>query len=68
MSDEELQIKDLLVKLQVLTYALIEERKKSQSYLDRISELQETLQKKETEIVELTKMKFHLQSQLSLEL
>ena len=68
MSEGELQIKDLLLKLQVLTYGLIEERKKSQSYLDRISELQETLQKKETEIVELTKMKFHLQSQLSLEL
>ena len=68
MSDEELQIKDLLVKLQVLTYALIEERKKSQSYLVRIKEYQDSLQKKETEIVELTKTKFNLQSHLTLEL
>ena len=35
MSDEELKVKDLLVKLQILTNALIEERNKSQSYLDR---------------------------------
>ena len=59
----ELQIKDLLIKLQVLTYALLEERKKSQSYLVRIKEFQDSIQKKETEIVELTKTKFTLQSQ-----
>lgn len=64
----ELQIKDLLIKLQVLTYALLEERKKSQSYLERIKEFQDSIQKKETEIVELTKTKFTLQSQLSLQL
>ena len=64
----ELQIKDLLIKLQVLTYALLEERKKSQSYLVRIKEFQDSIQKKETEIVELTKTKFTLQSQLSLQL
>ena len=68
MSEGDLQIKDLLLKLQVLTFGLIEERKKSQSYLIRIKELQDSIQKKETEIVELTKIKFHLQSQLTLEL
>ena len=68
MSERELQVRDLLLKLQVLTYGLLQERKKSQSYLDRIKELQDTLQKKETEVVDLTKIKFNLQSQLSLEL
>ena len=64
----ELQIKDLLFKLHVLTYGIIEERKKSQTYLVRIKELQDSLQKKEMEVVELTKSKFDLQSKLSLEL
>ena len=64
----ELQIKDLLLKLQVLTYGIIEERKKSQSYLQRIKEFEATLQKKDSEIVELTKAKFDLQSKLTLEL
>ena len=64
----ELQIKDLLLKLHVLTYGIIEERKKSQTYLVRIKELQDSLQKKEMEVVELTKSKFDLQSKLSLEL
>ena len=36
-SKEELKIKDLLIKLHVLTNGLVEERKKSQSYLDRIN-------------------------------
>ena len=64
----ELQIKDLLIKLQVLTYGIIEERKKSQSYLQRIKEFENTLQKKDSEITELTKAKFDLQSKLTLEL
>ena len=64
----ELQIKDLLLKLQVLTYGIIEERKKSQWYLQRIKEFEATLQKKDSEIVELTKAKFDLQSKLTLEL
>ena len=49
MSDqpkEELKIKDLLMKLQILTNGLVEERKKSQSYLDRIKEYEDSLQKK----------------------
>jgi chromosome segregation ATPase len=64
---EELQIKDLLIKLQVLTNGLIEERKKSQSYLERIKEHEETIQKKDTEIAQLTKEKFDLKSKLSIE-
>ena len=64
---EELKIKDLLIKLQVLTNGLIEERKKSQSYLDRIKEYEESLQKKDAEIAELTKEKFDLKSKLTLE-
>ena len=64
---EELKIKDLLIKLQVLTNGLIEERKKSQSYLDRVKEYENTLQKKDSEIVELRKEKFDLKSKLTLE-
>ena len=64
---EELKIKDLLIKLQVLTNGLIEERKKSQSYLDRLKEYEESLQKKDSEIVDLTKEKFDLKSKLTLE-
>ena len=64
---EELKIKDLLIKLQVLTNGLIEERKKSQSYLDRIKEYEDSLQKKDSEIVELRKEKFDLKSKLTLE-
>ena len=64
---EELKIKDLLIKLQVLTNGLIEERKKSKSYLDRIKEYEDSLQKKDSEIVDLTKEKFDLKSKLTLE-
>ena len=64
---EELKIKDLLIKLQVLTNGLIEERKKSQSYLDRVKEYEDSLQKKDSEIVELRKEKFDLKSKLTLE-
>ena len=64
---EELKIKDLLIKLQVLTNGLIEERKKSQSYLERIKEHEETIQKKDAEIAQLTKEKFDLKSKLSIE-
>ncbi len=64
---EELKIKDLLIKLQVLSNGLIEERKKSQGYLDRIKEYEESMQKKDAEIVDLTKEKFDLKSKLTLE-
>ena len=64
---EELKIKDLLMKLQILTNGLVEERKKSQSYLDRIKEYEDSLQRKDSEIVELSKEKFDLKSKLTLE-
>ena len=66
-TNEELKVKDLLIKLQVLTNGLIEERKKSQNYLLRIKEYEESLQRREVEIAELTKEKFDLKSKLSLE-
>ena len=66
-SKEELKIKDLLIKLQVLTNALVEERKKSQAYVDRIKEYEESLRKKDDEIVELNKEKVELKSKLSFE-
>ncbi len=66
-TNEELKVKDLLIKLQVLTNGLIEERKKSQNYLLRIKEYEESLQRREVEIAELTKEKFDLKSKLTLE-
>ena len=64
---QELKVKDLLIKLQVLTNGLIEERKKSQNYLSRIKEYEESLQRRELEVANLTKEKFDLKSKLSLE-
>ena len=64
---EELKIKVLLIKLQVLTNGLIEERKKSQNYLEKVKEYEDSLQKKDSEIVELRKDKFDLKSKLTLE-
>ena len=66
-SKEELKIKDLLIKLQVLTNGLVEERKKSQTYQDRIKEYEETIRKKDDEIVELNKEKVELKSKLTFE-
>jgi len=64
---EQFKIKDLLIKLQVLVNGILEERKKSQGYLKRIKEYEDSVQKKESEIVELTKEKFELKSKLTLE-
>ena len=66
MSEDE-KTKDLLIKLQILTNGLIEERKKSQNYLDRIKELENILQTKDNEIVLLSKAKFDLQADLTFE-
>ena len=66
-SKEELKVKDLLVKLQILTNGLLEERNKTKSYLDRIKEYEESLAKKDLEISDLTKEKFDLKSKLTLE-
>ena len=64
---EELKVKDLLVKLQILTNGLLEERNKTKSYLSRLKEYEEALQKKDLEISDLTKEKFELKSKLTLE-
>ena len=66
MAEDE-KTKDLLIKLQILTNGLIKERKKSQSYLDRIKELEKILQTKDNEIVLLSKAKFDLQADLTFE-
>ena len=66
MAEDE-KTKDLLINLQILTNGLIEERKKSQSYLDRIKELEKILQTKDNEIVSLSKAKFDLQADLTFE-
>ena len=62
----ELNIKDLTIKLQVLTNALVEERKKTQNYVTKIKEFEQMIAKKDNEIVNLNKQKFDLQSDLSL--
>ena len=66
MAEDE-KTKDLLIKLQILTNGLLEERKKSQNYLDRIKELEKILQTKDNEIVLLSKAKFDLQADLTFE-
>lgn len=62
---QEFNIKDLTIKLQVLTNALKEERKKSQSYSTKVQDFEELLLKKDTEIININKVKFELQSNLS---
>ena len=67
MTEETDKIKDLLIKLQILTNGLVEERKKSKNYLEKIKDLEKMLQQKDNEIVELTKKKFELQASLTFE-
>ena len=64
---EELQIRDLLVKLQVITHGFIEERKKSQEFLSRLKNHEQSLKQKESENIVLTKANIDLQTKLSLE-
>ena len=59
--------RDLLIKLQILTNGLVDERKKSASYLQKIKELEQTLQQKDNELVDLNKEKFDLRSALAIE-
>ena len=59
---EELQIRDLLMKLQVITYGLVEERKKSQEFLTRVREVEQSLRQKESENIVLTKANIDLQT------
>ena len=65
--EEELQIRDLLLKLKVLTYGLIEERKRSQEFLSKARDYEKSLKQKELENVVLTKETIDLQSKLLLE-
>ena len=65
--EEELQIRDLLLKLKVLTYGLIEERKRSEEFLSKIRDYEQSLKQKESENVVLTKENIDLQSKLLLE-
>ena len=65
--EDNSKMKDLLIKLQILTNGLIEERKKSKNYLEKIKELEKILQQKDNEVVELTKQKFDLQASLTFE-
>ena len=67
MTEENDKMKDLLIKLQILTNGLVEERKKSKNYLEKIKELEKMLQQKDNEVVELTKQKFELQANLTFE-
>ena len=62
---QEFNIKDLSIKLQVLTNALKEERKNSQNYSTKIQDFEELLIRKENEIININKVKFELQSNLS---
>lgn len=67
MSEETDKMKDLLIKLQILTNGLVEERKKSKNYLEKIKELEKMLEKKDNEVVDLTKKNFDLQANLTFE-
>lgn len=67
MKEEKNKIKDLLIKLQILRNGLIDERKKNKNYLDKIKDLEAILQRKDNEIVELTKKKFDLEANLLFE-
>ena len=49
MTEENDKMKDLLIKLQILTNGLVEERKKSKNYLEKIKDLEKILQKKDNE-------------------
>ena len=66
-TSEEVKIKDLSLKLQILSNAILEERNKSKKYLERIKEYEKTLQSKDNEISDLSKEKFDLKSKLTLE-
>ena len=66
MAEDE-KTKDLLIKLQILTNGLIEEKNKSKSYLEKIKELEKMVQKKDDEIILLTKAKFDLEADLTFE-
>lgn len=64
MSEEQFNINDLTIKIQVLSKGLIDERQKSQNYLNKIKEFEEMISQKDLEIVTLNKEKFDLHTTL----
>ena len=52
---------------EIFPWEIIEERKKSKNYLDKIKELEKMLEKKDNEVILLTKVKFDLQADLTFE-
>ena len=64
MSEEKYNINDLTIKLQVLSKGIIDERQKTQSYINRIKEYEEIISKKDNDIVKLNKEKYDLQTKL----
>ena len=62
---KERNIKDLSIKLQILTSALVAEREKTANYVAKIKEFEQMIIKKETEITNANKAKFDMQSELS---
>ena len=62
---KERNIKDLSIKLQILTSALVAEREKTANYVAKIKEFEQMIIKKETEITNANKAKFDVQSELS---
>ena len=64
MSEEKYNINDLTIKLQVLSKGVIDERQKTQSYINRIKEYEEIISKKDNDIVKLNKEKYDLQTNL----
>ena len=63
----DLKIKDLLIKLQVLVNGILEEREKSKSLQEHRKEVEESNLKKDSEIAEVTKEKLTLKSKLTIE-
>ena len=61
---KERNIKDLSIKLQILTSALVAEREKTANYVAKIKEFEQMIIKKETEITNANKAKFDMQSEL----
>ena len=65
--EEKDNTKDLLIKLQILSNGILEEKKKSKNYLEKIKDLEKCLKQKDNEVVSLTKQKYDLQESLTFE-
>jgi hypothetical protein len=71
---EEMKIKDLIVKIQILKNGVIEERNKNaesekeiQKFKQSLKEYENVINEKENMIINLTKEKFELQSKMQIE-